>query len=111
MSNLEYPACIKELYLSDVLGEQAFLALMAAAKNEREKSHFGTWPGLSIIGISASVRSLNGARQLSDCNRRVFPHTKDLTCQYFADGWYGRQSRPVTNQPCTKRVWFGTREK
>lgn len=37
MSNLEYPACINELYQSEVLGEQAFLALMAAAKNEREK--------------------------------------------------------------------------
>ena len=37
MSDLKYPACISELYQSEVLGEQAFLALMAAAKNEREK--------------------------------------------------------------------------
>jgi hypothetical protein len=43
MSDLEYPACINELYQSEVLGEQAFLALMAAAKNEREKYHFGTF--------------------------------------------------------------------
>jgi hypothetical protein len=43
MSNPEYPACINELYQSEVLGEQAFLALMAAAKNEREKYHFGTF--------------------------------------------------------------------
>jgi hypothetical protein len=42
MSDLEYPACINELYQSEVLGEQAFLALMAAAKTEREKYHFGT---------------------------------------------------------------------
>jgi len=43
MSDLEYPACINELYQSEVLGEQAFLALMAAAKNDREKYHFGTF--------------------------------------------------------------------
>lgn len=43
MSDLEYPACINELYQSEVLGEQAFLALMAAAKSEREKYHFGTF--------------------------------------------------------------------
>ena len=43
MSDLEYPACINELYQSEVLGEQAFLALMTVAKNEREKYHFGTF--------------------------------------------------------------------
>lgn len=43
MSDLEYPACISELYQSEVLGEQAFLALRAVAKNEREKYHFGTF--------------------------------------------------------------------
>jgi len=42
MSDLEYPACINELYQSEVLGEAAFLALMKAAKNEREKYHFAT---------------------------------------------------------------------
>ena len=42
MSGLEYPACINELYQSEVLGEQAFLALIAVARNEREKYHFGT---------------------------------------------------------------------
>ena len=42
MSNPEYPECINELYQSEVLGERAFLALMTAAKNKREKYHFGT---------------------------------------------------------------------
>jgi hypothetical protein len=42
MSDLEYPGCINELYQSEVLGEQAFLALMAVAKNQRERYHFGT---------------------------------------------------------------------
>jgi hypothetical protein len=43
MSALEYPACINELYQSEVLGEKAFLALIAVAKNERERYHFGTF--------------------------------------------------------------------
>jgi len=42
MNDSDYPACISELYHSEVLGEQAFLALLAAARNEREKYHFGT---------------------------------------------------------------------
>lgn len=42
MSNPEYRGYINELYQSEVLGERAFLALMSAAKNEREKYHFGT---------------------------------------------------------------------
>ncbi len=42
MSNTEYPACIKELYQSEVLGEKAFLALINIAKNEREKYHIAT---------------------------------------------------------------------
>ncbi len=42
MSELDYPACINELYQSEVLGEAAFLALIKVAKNPREKYHFGT---------------------------------------------------------------------
>ena len=42
MSELDYPACINDLYQSEVLGEAAFLALIKVAKNPREKYHFGT---------------------------------------------------------------------
>ena len=42
MSDLEYPACINELYQSEVVGEAAFLALIKAARNERDKYHFVT---------------------------------------------------------------------
>ena len=42
MSDLEYPACINELYQSEVIGEAAFLALIKAARNERDKYHFAT---------------------------------------------------------------------
>jgi len=42
MNDLEYPACINELYQSEVIGEAAFLALIKAARNERDKYHFAT---------------------------------------------------------------------
>ena len=42
MSDLEYPACINELYQSEVLGEAAFLGLLKVAKSPRDKYHFGT---------------------------------------------------------------------
>jgi hypothetical protein len=37
-----YPACTRELYESEILGENMFLALVAAAKNPRDRYHFGT---------------------------------------------------------------------
>ena len=43
MSDTDYPSCIDELYQSEVLGEQAFLALMSVANNSRDKYHFGTF--------------------------------------------------------------------
>jgi hypothetical protein len=37
-----YPACIRDLYESEILGEAVFLALVAIARNPREKYQLGT---------------------------------------------------------------------
>jgi len=42
MSNLEYPECIRELYESEILGEEISLALLKEAKSERDAYHIGT---------------------------------------------------------------------
>ena len=42
MTSTEYPGCIHELYQSEVLGEAAFLALLAVARNEFDRYHLGT---------------------------------------------------------------------
>jgi hypothetical protein len=42
MTSLAYPGCIRELYESEIFGEASSLALLAVAKNEREKYHIGT---------------------------------------------------------------------
>lgn len=42
MNHPIYPACIRELYESEILGEAASLALVEAAKSERDRYHFGT---------------------------------------------------------------------
>ena len=42
MTNTVYPGCIQELYQSEVLGEAAFLALHAVARNDLDRYSFGT---------------------------------------------------------------------
>jgi len=42
MNTLAYPACIRELYESEIFGEASALALIDAAKNERDRYCFGT---------------------------------------------------------------------
>jgi hypothetical protein len=37
-----YPACVRELYESEILGEAFALALVEVAKGERDRYHFGT---------------------------------------------------------------------
>ena len=42
MTTLVYPACIRELYESEIFGEASALALLAVAKTERDRYRFGT---------------------------------------------------------------------
>lgn len=42
MEERVYPACTRELYESEIVGEQIFLALVAQAKSPRERYHFAT---------------------------------------------------------------------
>lgn len=84
MSPQTYPACIRELYDSEILGEAVSLALLDAAKNAHDRYRFGTLlqletetkarlrPFLSKNGIAldeqadlSAVESLVGAYQAS----------------------------------------------
>ena len=42
MEDLSYPACTRELYESEILGETLFLALVQEAKSPRDRYHLGT---------------------------------------------------------------------
>jgi len=42
MSEANYPECLRELYESEIFGEALTLALLAVAKNERERLHHAT---------------------------------------------------------------------
>ena len=42
MSDLDYPECIRELYESEIIGEEISLALLKEAKSERDAYHIGT---------------------------------------------------------------------
>ena len=42
MEDLSYPACTRQLYESEILGETLFLALVQEAKTPRDRYHLGT---------------------------------------------------------------------
>jgi hypothetical protein len=42
VEDLSYPACTRELYESEILGESLFLALVQEAKSPRDRYHLGT---------------------------------------------------------------------
>jgi hypothetical protein len=42
VETLSYPACTRELYESEILGETLFLALVQEAKSPRDRYHLGT---------------------------------------------------------------------
>ena len=42
MAEVNYHDCLRELYESEIFGEALTLALLAAAKNKRERHHYGT---------------------------------------------------------------------
>jgi hypothetical protein len=42
VEDLSYPACTRELYESEILGETLFLALVQDAKSPRDRYHLGT---------------------------------------------------------------------
>lgn len=42
MTEIGYPACVRELYESEIFGEALTLSLMAVAKNDRDRYHLGT---------------------------------------------------------------------
>lgn len=42
MDDLQYPACLRAFYESEIFGEASALALLAAAEDDRDRYHFGT---------------------------------------------------------------------
>jgi hypothetical protein len=42
MAEIDYPACLRELYESEIFGEALTLALIAVSKDDRERYHNGT---------------------------------------------------------------------
>ena len=42
MSEVDYPACLRDLLDSEIFGEGVSLALLKVAKNDRERYHFAT---------------------------------------------------------------------
>ncbi len=100
MSDLEYPACINELYQSEVLGEAAFLALIGAAKNERDKYHFTTLLQLETE-TKARLRPLLYQHGIALDESQVAPEqAAGFAALYMENSWpdFLTQLKPVVEQ-------------
>jgi hypothetical protein len=100
MSNADYPTCINELYQSEVFGEGAFLALMAVAKNEHEKHHFGAFLQMETE-TKARLRPLLLKYGLKlDEEQDISEKVAGLVAAYQANSWVDFLSgtKPVFEQ-------------
>jgi hypothetical protein len=80
-----YPACIRELYESEILGEKLSLALLAVAKSPRDRYHFATLLQLESE-TKARLRPLLFKHQLP------LDETMDLSLVDLAVGAYREMS-------------------
>jgi hypothetical protein len=81
----QYPACTRELYESEILGEAVFLALVGAAKSARDRYHFGTLLQLESE-TKARLRPLLFKHQVS------LDEAMDLSLVDFAVAAYGEMT-------------------
>jgi len=86
MTNLHYPACIRELYESEIFGEAVSLALVEAAKNERDKYHFGTLLQLETE-TKARLRPFLRKYDLSLSEEMDLPDIEAIVAGYRAANW------------------------
>ena len=87
MEELLYPACTRELYESEILGESLFLALVAVAKSPRDRYHFGT-----LLQLESETKAR--LRPLLFKHRISLDETMDLSLVDLAVGAY----RDLTSQ-------------
>jgi hypothetical protein len=90
VESVSYPACTRELYESEILGETLFLSLVAEAKGPRDRYHLGTLLQLESE-TKARLRpllfkhgvSLDEAADLSLVDLAIGAY-RDMTWQEFA---------------------------
>ncbi|NOX94391.1 MAG: hypothetical protein GXP04_04645 [Alphaproteobacteria bacterium] len=88
MTTTQYPACIRDLYESEIFGEAASLAVLQAADNERDKYHFGTLLQLETE-TKARLRPFLAKYGLSLCEEMDLGDVPGAVAAYKGGGMQG----------------------
>ncbi len=86
MTTLEYPACVRELYESEIFGEAIALALLNAARNERDRYHFSTLLQLETE-TKARLRPFLYKHGLPLDEQMELPDIETMVAGYLSSSW------------------------
>ena len=86
MSDVDYPACIRELYESEIFGETISLAVVEAALNERDRYHFGTLLQLETE-TKARLRPFLYKYEISLSEKMDLPDIEQMVADYRDGGF------------------------
>lgn len=96
MPTLDYPGCIVKLYESEANGEAIYLALLKAAKTERDRYHFATLLQLEAE-TKARLQPFLFKHGVEPSAPDIRPFVEGAVALYLAQGWGALMaaSRPV----------------
>lgn len=86
MSTPEYPACLRELLESEIFGEAISLALLEAAKSDRDRYHFATLLQLETE-TKARLRPLLYKYGVSLSEEMDLDHIAGMVNGYLESSW------------------------
>ena len=86
MTDRTYPACIRELYESEIFGEAVFAALVGSARNEREAYHIGSLLQLETE-TKARLRPFLMKHGISLDETMELPPMSDFVTGYLSLSW------------------------
>ena len=86
MSSVDYPACVREFYESEIFGEAAALALVEVARNDRDRHHLGTLLQLETE-TKARLRPFLNKYGLSLSEEMALPDLDEMIRGYKDSSW------------------------
>ncbi len=86
MSTPEYPACLRELLESEIFGEAISLALLEAARSDRDRYHFATLLQLETE-TKARLRPLLYKYGVSLSEEMALDHIPGMVNGYLESSW------------------------
>lgn len=86
MTEIDYPACLRDLIESEIFGEAVSLALLDVAKNDRDRYHFATLLQLETE-TKARLRPLLYNHGVSLSEQIPHDQVNEVVQGYLASSW------------------------